>query len=100
MTADQVPGVPGVVVVTGISRFLAARVAARLAADPGVERVIGLDAADPSRELAGVDGVEHVRADARAAGSAVADLGAEAVVHLAVTTSPDKHNGGRAAMKE
>jgi UDP-glucose 4-epimerase len=100
MTADRTPGEPGVVVVTGISRFLAARVAARLAADPGIERVIGLDAADPSPELAGVDGVEHVRADAGAAGPALAELGAEAVVHLAVTTSPDKQTGGRAAMKE
>jgi UDP-glucose 4-epimerase len=32
--------------------------------------------------------------------TAIADLDAEAVVHLAITTAPDKQNGGRAAMKE
>jgi UDP-glucose 4-epimerase len=30
-------------VVTGVSRFLGARVASRLAADPRIERVVGLD---------------------------------------------------------
>jgi UDP-glucose 4-epimerase len=87
-------------VVTGVSRFLGARVAARLAADPRVERVIGLDPHDPPPALAGLlADVELIRADARAASTAIADLGAEAVVHLAVTSVPDPH-GGRAAMKE
>jgi UDP-glucose 4-epimerase len=87
-------------VVTGVSRFLGARVASRLAADPRVERVIGLDPHDPPPALAGLLGdVELIRADARAASSAIADLGAEAVVHLAVTSAPDPH-GGRSAMKE
>jgi UDP-glucose 4-epimerase len=40
------------------------------------------------------------RADARAASGAIDDLGAEAVVHLAVTGAPDPRAGGRAAMKE
>ncbi|MFG1610085.1 NAD-dependent epimerase/dehydratase family protein [Actinoplanes sp. NPDC049265] len=92
---------PRVVVVTGVSRFLGARVAARLAAQPGVERVIGLDPRDPPPALAGLLGdVELVKADARAATGAIAELGAEAVVHLAVTSAPDPDNGGRAAMKE
>src|SRR3954454_21682735 len=92
---------PRVVVVTGVSRFLGARVAARLAAHPGVQRVIGLDPRDPPAGLAGLlADVELIRADARAASSAIADLGAEAVVHMAVTSAPDSHAGGRAAMKE
>jgi UDP-glucose 4-epimerase len=101
MIADRSPGAPGVVVVTGTSRSLAAHVAARLAADPRIEQVFGLDSTDPPPELSSVlHQVEHVRADARAAGTVVADLGAEAVVHLAIATAPDKLNGGRAAMKE
>lgn len=89
-----------VVVVTGVSRFIGARVAARLAADPRIDRVVGLDPHDPPASLIGLlEGVERIRADARAATQAIADLGAEAVVHLAITSVPDvKH--GRAAMKE
>jgi UDP-glucose 4-epimerase len=99
--AENASAVPKVVVVTGVSRFLGARVAARLAADPRIDRVIGLDPHDPPTGLAGLlSGVELIRADARAASSAIADLGAEAVVHLAVTGAPDPHAGGRAAMKE
>ena len=87
--------------VTGVSRFLGARVAARLAADPRVDRVIGLDPLDPPPALAGLlADVELIQADARAASGVIAELGAEAVVHLAVTSAPDPHGGGRAAMKE
>ena len=87
--------------VTGVSRFLGARVAARLAADPRVDRVIGLDPLDPPPAFAGLlADVELIRVDARAASGAIAELGAEAVVHLAVTSAPDPHSGGRAAMKE
>jgi UDP-glucose 4-epimerase len=92
---------PSVVVVTGVSRFLGAQVAARLAADPRIERVVGLDLHDPPPALLGLLGdVELIRADARAATAALADLGAEALVHLAVTSAPDPHQGGRPAMKE
>jgi UDP-glucose 4-epimerase len=93
--------VPQVVVVTGVSRFLAAHVAARLAADPRVDRVIGLDPVEPPPELAVVLGdVEHVRADSASAATVIADLDARAVVHMAISTSPDHQHGGRAAMKE
>ena len=92
---------PGVVVVTGVSRFLGARVAARLAADPRIVRVVGLDTLDPPRALRDLlTDVEVIRADARAASGVIADLGAEAVVHLAVTSAPDPQHGGRSAMKE
>jgi UDP-glucose 4-epimerase len=92
---------PSVVVVTGVSRFLGAQVAARLAADPRVERVVGLDPHDPSPALQGLlADVELIRADPRAATAAIVELNADAVVHLAVTSAPDPQNGGRAAMKE
>src|SRR4051794_18188030 len=67
---------PSVVVVTGVSRFIGARVAARLAADPRVERVIGLDPFEPPAALNELlADVEWIRADARAASGALADLG-------------------------
>ena len=89
------------VVVTGVSRFLGAHVAARLAADSRIDRVIGLDANAPAPEIAALlDGVEHVCADVGSATGVVADLGAEVVVHLALLTAPDPNNGGRAAMKD
>ena len=101
MTSASPGTPPRVVVVTGVSRFLGARVAARLAADPRIERVIGLDPHQPSAKLAPLlAGVEQIRADARGATGAIADLGAEAVVHLAVASAPDPRHGGRAAMKE
>ena len=40
--------------VTGVARHLGAQVAARLAADPRIERVIGVDGAVPSGETARV----------------------------------------------
>ncbi|MEE6259410.1 NAD-dependent epimerase/dehydratase family protein [Plantactinospora sonchi] len=101
MTPASTPGAPGVVVVTGVSRFLGAHVAARLVADDRINRVIGLDVLDPAPELAPLlDGVERVRADAGAVSSVVDDLGADAVVHLALLTAPDPQQGGRAGMKE
>lgn len=94
------PTTPGVVVVTGTSRFLGAHVAARLAADPRVDRVIGLDPAEPPPDLAALlNDVERLRVDAASVGSVVADLAADTVVHLALVSAPDPP-GGRAAMKE
>jgi UDP-glucose 4-epimerase len=96
---------PRVVVVTGVSRFLGAQIAAQIAADPRVERVVGMDRADPPesyREL--LHGVELRRVDlTRGGANTLAKLGAEAVVHLAVMSSPDpsgKSQSGRSAMKE
>ncbi|HEX5543240.1 MAG TPA: NAD-dependent epimerase/dehydratase family protein [Micromonospora sp.] len=89
------------VVVTGVSRYLGAHVASRLAADPQVDQVIGLDPHEPPPELAALlDGVEQVRADAGSAHTVIVDLAAESVVHLGVTSVPDRQRGGRAAMKE
>jgi UDP-glucose 4-epimerase len=87
--------------VTGVSRYLGAHVAARLVADPRVGRVIGVDAAPPSAEVAPLlDGVERVQVDAGSVGTLIADLDADAVVHLALVTAPDPQQGGRGAMKD
>jgi UDP-glucose 4-epimerase len=93
---------PRVVVVTGVSRFLGAQIAAQIAADPRVERVIGLDRTDPPGEYQDLlRNVELRKSDlTRHSGSTLAKLRAEAVVHLAVVSSPDATKGGRAAMKE
>lgn len=95
-----------VVVVTGTSRYLGARVAARLAADPRVGQVYGVDVVPPLPELApllqprapGGREVELVEADLTTRASAVAELDPHAVVHLGILTQPAA--GGRAAMKE
>lgn len=99
MVSSETVAPPRVVVVTGVSRYLGARVASRLAADPRVERVIGLDPNDPPPALLGLLAeVELIQADARAATQVFTRLDAEALVHLAVSGAPDAR--GRAAMKE
>lgn len=86
-----------VVLVTGVSRFLGAQIAANLAARPDVHQVIGLDPSAPSTDV-DLSGVEVVQADLRSAEEIIGDLGVRAVAHLAVVSSPGR--GGRAAMKE
>lgn len=90
-----------VVVVTGVGRFVAAHVASRLAADPRVAHVIGLDAAPPPPELAPLlNDVELVQADLTTLTSAIGHLDAQVVVHLGVITAPEPATGGRAGMKD
>jgi UDP-glucose 4-epimerase len=84
-----------VVVVTGVGRFLGAQVATRLAADPRVGHVIGVDPAPPADGLAGV---ELVQADLTECANIIGSMDADAVVHLGVLTAPE--TGGREAMKE
>jgi UDP-glucose 4-epimerase len=94
---------PTTVLVTGVARLLGAQVASRLAADPRVERVIGVDHATPSGEPARLlDGVEVRQIDLRS--PEIARLlgveGVQAVAHLAITTAVDYQSGGRGATKE
>lgn len=102
---------PAVVLVTGVSRYLGAQVAARLAADPRIGRVIGLDTEPLHPIWSGMAGggdrdpeqhFEYVRADISTARPAriILDSRVEAVVHLAVASDADPAKGGRAAMKE
>ncbi len=78
-----------VVVVTGVGRYLGARVAARLAADRSIERVIGVDTVPARPELDGAR-VEFVRADiAHPLIATVLDqAGADTVVHIGHDAHP------------
>ncbi|WP_239075296.1 NAD-dependent epimerase/dehydratase family protein [Planosporangium flavigriseum] len=94
---------PRIVLVTGVARHLGAQVAARLVADPRVERVIGVDLTAPPDELAPLlEGVDLHRVDLRNPEIArlLGDEGVQAVVHLAITTAVDYQSGGRGASKE
>ncbi|MDA3628066.1 NAD-dependent epimerase/dehydratase family protein [Saccharopolyspora oryzae] len=92
---------PNVVLVTGVSRFLGGHLAARLAANPAIDRVLGVDTVQPGRDLLRRMGrTEFVRADIRnpLIGKVIAGAGVDTVVHAAVNT----HSGpaGRAVVKE
>lgn len=95
---------PRVVLVTGVGRFLGASIAARLAADDSIERIIGIDGVAPSPETAALlpPRVEILEGDLRTPESAKKILHAnpDAVVHLAVVSAADQQAGGRVAMKE
>jgi UDP-glucose 4-epimerase len=91
-----------VVLVTGVSRHLGGRLAASLAADTSIERVIGVDTVPPPRELrAALGRTEFVRADIRnpLIAKVIATAKVDTVVHLNITALP-RAAGGRASMKE
>jgi UDP-glucose 4-epimerase len=94
--------VPDVVLITGVSRFLGARLAAQLAADPSIERIIGIDTVPPSaQDLPHLGRTEFVRADIRnPLITKVLEQGrVTTVVHAALLSSP-LGGGGRVAMQE
>ncbi|MDA0563708.1 NAD-dependent epimerase/dehydratase family protein [Streptomonospora sp. S1-112] len=84
-----------VVLITGVSRYLGARVAEAVRTEPGVDRVVGLDPVAPRHPLGGTD---YIQADLHdgGIGRAVLESGADTVVHLGLTPSA-RHAGGRAA---
>ena len=93
---------PNVVLVTGVSRFLGGHLAARFAANPAIERVLGVDTEPPSRELLRRMGrAEFVRADIRnpLIAKVIATAGVDTVVHSSVTVNPAGPTG-RTALKE
>jgi UDP-glucose 4-epimerase len=93
---------PDVVLVTGVSRHLGSRVAARLAGDDSIGRVIGVDTVPPRGEVLGSLGrTEFVRADIRnpLIAKVIAGAGVDTVVHMNVTATP-RGAGGRSSMKE
>ncbi len=88
--------------VTGVSRYLGARLAGVLATDPGIERVIGVDTVPPRAEQKPLLGrTEFVRADIRnpLIAKVIAQAEVDTVVHLNVIATP-LGAGGRTAMKE
>jgi len=91
---------PSVVLVTGVSRHLGGRLAALLADDPSIERIIGVDTVPPPRELP-LGRTEFVRADIRnpLIAKVIATAAVDTVVHLNITAVP-RAAGGRASMKE
>jgi UDP-glucose 4-epimerase len=92
---------PSVVLVTGVSRFLGGHLAARLAADPSIARVLGVDTAPPGPDLRSrMHGVDFVRADIRnpLIAKVVARAEVDTVVHVAL--SPDPSGTWGSASKE
>ena len=87
-----------VVLVTGVSRYLGGRFARLLSADPGVERVIGVDVIPPPHDIGETS---FVRADIRnpMIGRIIEHAGVEVVVHMNVIATP-VGAGGRVTMKE
>ena len=87
-----------VVMVTGVSRDAGARCARRLAADPSIDTVIGIDVVPPRAELGRV---RFVRADIRnpVIAKVIAGEGVDTVVHTGVVATPGSA-GGRSSMKE
>jgi UDP-glucose 4-epimerase len=93
---------PRVALVTGVSRYLGSRLAGVLAADPSVERVIGVDTVPPRPEQQSALGrTEFVRADIRnpLIAKVIAQAEVDTVVHMNVIATP-LGAGGRTAMKE
>ncbi|HEU4945999.1 MAG TPA: NAD-dependent epimerase/dehydratase family protein [Kribbella sp.] len=84
--------------VTGVSRDAGARCARRLAADPDIETVIGVDVVPPRAELGRV---RFIRADIRnpVIAKVIAAEAVDTVIHTGVVATPASA-GGRSSMKE
>jgi UDP-glucose 4-epimerase len=93
---------PNVVLVTGVGGYLGGSLAARLAANPDIERVIGVDLAPPPKHiLRGMGRAEFVRADIRnpLIAKVISSATVDTVVHASTTASPPGP-AGRTLLKE
>lgn len=82
---------PRIVLVTGVARFLGSSLAGRLFAEPGVRRVIGVDASLPDMDARNrMNGAEFVRVDIRnpLIASVIESAGVTTVVHASASVSP------------
>lgn len=87
-----------VVLVTGVSRDLGRRFAREAAADPAIDRVIGVDVVPPRGDIGEMS---FVRADIRnpVIAKVIAKEDVDTVVHMSVIATPGSA-GGRGTMKE
>ncbi len=87
-----------IVLVTGVSNDLGGRFSRRIASDPEIDRVIGVDMVPPRRDLGRV---RFVRADIRnpVIAKVIAGEDVDTVVHTSVVASA-RQIGGRLSMKE
>ncbi|MDC5696416.1 NAD-dependent epimerase/dehydratase family protein [Intrasporangium calvum] len=87
-----------IVLVTGVSRYLGGLYARRLSADPGIERILGVDVIPPRHSIGRA---EFVRADIRnpMIGRIMNQAEVDTVVHMNVIATP-KDTGGRVTQKE
>ncbi|RLK60642.1 NAD-dependent epimerase/dehydratase family protein [Actinokineospora cianjurensis] len=93
---------PRTVLVTGVGGYLGGHLAARLAANPAIDRVLGVDTVGPHRAVAGLPGrVEFVRADIRnpLIAKVITSAEVDTVVHASLTANPPGPSR-RSAVKE
>ncbi|SDI67302.1 UDP-glucose 4-epimerase [Actinokineospora alba] len=82
---------PKVVLVTGVGGYLGGNLAARLAANPDIDRVLGVDTVPPRKDVVRSMGrAEFVRADIRnpLIAKVITSAGVDTVVHASTTTNP------------
>ena len=90
------------VLVTGAGRFVGGRLAARLAADASIDRVVAIDSVPPGPELSRRLGrAEFVPVDLRSPliAKVISDAKVDTVVHASLSAHP-RSVGGRGAMQE